>query len=257
MTRRDFHREHWMYGMAYGFYYYNTPFGVHPSLFYSPFNYGYMNPYYMYDPFGSPYGYYSSFYDPFYYGNGYYTYGYGYGNGYNYQNSNYGNPYQGSYTVLSNHHSGPRGSTSGFGNPNGRLQGNVLKTVQNPNPSSASNANFEGLRPTTQKALDRSKIIGEEVRGANNIALKPANTINSPTRQYRSTVDRGINSPSNTANSFNHNTNTQPVHHNAGNGGGRIDNMSGPRGSGSTNGGGNSGSGRSGGGSPSGGTRRH
>lgn len=121
----------WMYGSpfssmnqpAFGMYH---PYGSwgHPGFSMS-MNYGY-NIYGGYNNFYSPY--YSPYYNPYYgynsWNNPYYGYNYGYGFGGNSNswNGNSGTQYQ------ANHHNGPRGSSSGYVNPEGRSYAGTVKS---------------------------------------------------------------------------------------------------------------------------------
>lgn len=233
-------------GMYYGF----------GSPFYSPFMFGAYDPFWGYDPFfmNSPYGF-NSFGNPWSMG------GYGMYGGYGWNtfgmvgnNSSWNNT-----TTNYNHHSGPRGSFSGIGNPSGRSTGTqVIKSIQSPNQSNPNLANGQLVQ---QKRIDRSVNVGQTVRDNTTNTIKLPNSVQA-VRQVNLTPssDRGIrpsgagSSPAagrtltNSQNSPNRNSNTNI----------RMENPGPSRGA-SGSGGGISGgsSGRSGGAPASGGARRN
>lgn len=157
------------------------PYGYgRPSLYYGHgFNYAFGS--YAYDPFTGMY-----FYDPYYfnpygyypgsvYGGSFYAGNYGYGLG----NITYGAP-----AIHSNQHSGPRGSISGFGNPAGRNNNNVVLKSMAPSTGSA--------KPNTVTAL-RDRPIGrpsESVRP--NLNPRPSGKLPTvrETNPYRPTGER-------------------------------------------------------------------
>jgi hypothetical protein len=198
LMRDRFHRDNWLFSMGYGNPYYSGwMFGSRPNWgipYYSPYMYGYVNPIYMYDPFGSPYGFYPTAYNSWYYGGnyGYGPYG-GFGNQYgNNQGFNFNT--SGTYTTNYNHHSGPRGSGGGFGNPNGRLEGNTIKSLNNTNTGLTAHTN----RPSIQRKVENTSVIGENFKPrANNLTRENAQQTRINTN-YKPTSNRGINNPSST-----------------------------------------------------------
>lgn len=226
LSRDRFHRDFWMFSMGYGNpYYSNCMFSMNPNCgipYYSPYMYGYVNPIYMYDPFGSPYGYYPTAYNPWYmggnYGYGYYGgyYGYGYGSGYNPYNS-------GNTNISYNHHSGPRGTSAGFGNPANRVQGNTIKSLNN-----NSNNNFisKDNPAPLQRKVDNNMVIGDNYKPNNNLS-RNGGGLNKKEVNYKPTVDRGIRNPAtiNSGEIRNNKPTHSPQRNNEmrGNGGGRID----------------------------------
>lgn len=247
INRQNFHRDIWMFSMGYNNPYYNNwMFGYRPNFgfpYNSPYMYGYVNPLYMYDPFGNSYGFYSPAYNPWYMGG---NYGYGSNWGMNGNGNPMGyNNYSGNYTVQYNHHSGPRGSNAGFGNPAGRLQGITLKSTQQPN-------NNNGLisRNSAPKRIDNSVVVGQYSKP---ITASPSRNNNNSRLNvnYKPTSDRGIRNPTLSSSSVEsrstqHSPSGQRNTDSRGNyGGGRIDTPS------RSNGGGTPsiGSGRSGSGS--------
>lgn len=256
LDRDHFRRDIWAFSMGYGNPYYNNwMYGSRPNWgfpYYSPYMYGYVNPIYMYDPFGSPYGFYAPAYNPWYmggnygYGNGNYGYGYNYGDGFNYNNS-------GNYSVQYNHHSGPRGTTAGFGNPTNRIQGNTVK-------SAAFNDN--GLssykdRTPVQRKIDNSSVVGDNYKPRDNNLSRGSSQVNKPDVNYKPTDDRGIRNPSSiNSNEIRGNQNNHSPQRNTemrGNSGGRLESP------GRTNGGSapSNGGGRSGGSPANTGGRRN
>lgn len=254
--RDRFHRDNLMFGMGWGNPYYNNwMYGNRPYYYYSyPFYSsmsGSINPIYLYDPFGSMIGFYPTAYDYWYFGGNYspWIYGnnYGYGNAWNnygYGNNlgyNYNNP--GNTYIHYNHHSGPRGTTAGFGNPSNRLQGNMVKTMTQP----GKEINALSNRTPVQRKVDNTSVIGDNPKPKD---LKPArnNTVDSRTNPgLKPTSDRGIRTPSPTIE--NGARGTRPTHAPTrsneirnNNGGGRIDTPNRPSNGGSpSNGGGRSG----------------
>ena len=179
--RRDFHNSFgWSYGLSmfqpYPFGYYPNCHGV--SSYFYPYSYNPCNPYFAYDPFGSPFG-----YSPYYNSYGYNPYGY---NPYGYGNSNYGNNYNPTPTVLTNHHTGPRGTIGGFGNPSGRLEGNTLKSMS-PGGSFGKPAqnNLVG-----QRKVDNSVVIGQNITTPSKVVSRPTSTQETRTIRYTPTNDR-------------------------------------------------------------------
>lgn len=245
--RRNFHSPFgWTYGM--NLYYINYPFGYRPDCwgvpyYFSPYPFSPCNPYYAYNPYGNPY-----FYDPYYYGSGYWN---PYGN-----NGYYNNQYTNNPIVLGNHHSGPRGTIGGFGNPAGRLEGNNLKSIT---PAGVIN------KPQPQNSFSQRKIDNSMVIGQGKVN---PNTVNSPKPIERKNEIRYTPSQERTIRNTGGNTNRQtPIRHENSRpvshpnrtiemNGGRNDNPSINRGG---NSGGSNGSGRSGGSNngSSGGSRRH
>jgi hypothetical protein len=229
LARDRFHRDIWMFSMGFGNPYYNNwMFGSRPNWGFpydSPYMYGYVNPLYLYDPFGSPYGFYPTAYNPWYMG-GNYGYGfnggyYGYGNGAGYTFNNSGNTYT-SY----NHHSGPRGTTAGFGNPSNRLQGNTVKSI-NSNLNEVSSYNN---RTSIQPKVDNNTVIGDNYKPTGNNFSRGGSVFSKPEVSYKPTSDRGIRNPS-TINSGeirgNHPSQSpQRTIEMRNNGGGRIDSPS-------------------------------
>jgi len=225
---------------AYSHFYGNRPYNQfgNSSMFYNP-----------YSPFG---------YDPFYNTMGYYNpYGY---NPYDLNGAGFGNFGNTSYnpgnaTTNYNHHSGPRGSMSGIGNPNGRPQGNTVKSTF---------ASTSATKPLQQQALNNRKINSSMVVGQSN-PTKPTFSQSAG----KSTTTKPINYTSASNRIVRSNTNGLPSNNNSGRStspsrGGSIggNEPSGGRlnpGSISTGGsqGGTSGGGRAGSGSPSGTGRRN
>jgi hypothetical protein len=252
--RRPFFGTHWMLSMGYyNPYFMTNPYGSFSHFgtpYYSPYMFGGINPIYMVDPFGSPYGFYPTAYN-FAYMGGMYSPFYG---GFN---PNGGLNNGGNYSVNYNHHSGPRGTVSGFGNPNSRTNvGNVIKSV------GSSGTNINGRQFKTQQKLDRSANIGNNLRNETN--LKPNRTsIQSTPVRYSPTTDKanrpsgrinvGVSeSPRTTPNSQMRNSNnrTSPNQIPGGRQGGEIRPSN-------TGGGGSNGPGRSGGSPTGGGNRRN
>ena len=255
IQRRPFFGTHWMLSMGF----YNPYFMTNPyhsfshfgTPYFSPYMFGGINPIYMADPFGSPYGFYPTAYNFAYMGGMYSPYYGGF----------YGNPYGGfynggNYTVNYNHHSGPRGTLSGFGNPNSRSSGgSVIKS------SSTAGNNVSARQFNTQQKLDRSSNVGNNVRLEQTVRPSRTSAQNNPVR-YSPTTDRanrpsgrvniGItDAPRDTPNPQGRNTinRTSPVHQ-GGRQGGEV------RPTNTGNGGGSTGPGRSGGAPSSGGGNR-
>ena len=167
--------------------------GYFGTPYYSPYMYGGINPIYMVDPFGHPYGFSPMAYDPWLYGyNNCFGYSSWYGNGWNNNGWNMTNYGMSNPTVYFNHHSGPRGSLSGIGNPGGRSSGSaVVKSVQNPNHTGYSQNTASNVR---QKRIDNTVNVGQSIR--ENSSLKPSST--TPTVQsvrpnrLTPTTDRNI-----------------------------------------------------------------
>lgn len=133
----------WMYGSpyssmnqpAFGMYQPYSSWG-HPSYVMSAGN-GFQM-YSGYSNYYNPYYGYSSWNYPYMYGN-YYN-GYGWGGNSNGWNGNSNNSWNNNgYQYQANHHSGPRGSSSGFVNPNGRNYGGTLKSKTINSPNSTNN----------------------------------------------------------------------------------------------------------------------
>lgn len=229
------------YSHFYGYRSYNQ-FG-NSSMFYNPYSpFGY-DPFYNSMGYYNPYGYNPYGYDPY----GFYGSGYG-----NYGNTSYN---QGNVTTNYNHHSGPRGSMSGIGNPSGRPQTNTLKSTY------ASTSTNKPYQPQTS---NNSKINPSVVVGQSNYTKQtysPTAGRNSTTKaiNYTSSSNRAVRS-SNNGLSTNNNSSRSTVPSQRGSNGGNESN--GGRlnpGSISTGGsnGGSSGGGRAGSGSSSGTGRRN
>lgn len=157
---------------------YYSPYGFGtPSLyyghgFYNAFgNYVY-DPFsgmYLYNPYYDPYGYYGSIYNPYYYGSGY----------------NYGGPYgYNQPTVNYNHHSGPRGSLSGFSNTSGRTSPGTLK-MSTQNEVASYNPNYKSEYRV--KKSD-APIGANQVVRANNAEI--SRNVNTVKPNYRPTTER-------------------------------------------------------------------
>lgn len=189
-----FRPRFWHMGFGMNNMFYRPGFGHMSSFgfpYYSPYMYGGINPIYMVDPFGSPYGFHQMAFDPWLYGhNGYYGNSYWNNNGWNNNgwnnNGNVGNP-----VVHHNHHSGPRGSLSGIGNPGGRSSGSsVVKSVHSPNSNGYSQNTLGNVR---QKRIDNTSNVGQSIRESN--ALKPTTPVSVQSiRQNRltPTTDRNV-----------------------------------------------------------------
>ena len=267
MLRHHQRSRFWHIGIGFNNMCYRPGFGssfYFGTPYYSPYMYGGINPIYMVDPFGCPYpyGFTPMAYDPWFYGyNNFYGYSPWYGQGWNnnsWNNNNFGNS---NPTVYFNHHSGPRGSLSGIGNPGGRSSGSaVVKSIQSPNNTSFSQNNAVNVR---QKRIDNTVNVGQSIRETGTIKPSAPVTVQS-VRQNRltPTTDRNIrpsgvpttNSPGrpglNNSTSPGRNSNSPSRMENPGT---RI-NDNRPSG---INNGGNSGGGRSGGAPASGGGRRN
>lgn len=145
-------------------------YNYYPFPFHNPYFYDYSN---FFTYYGNNY---SAFYQANYgyYYNGYYNNGY-YNNGY-YNNNNYVNN-NNSYTASSyNFHKGPRGSSSGFGNPNGRIEspGKVKSITYN------GNTNGTSTNELASKRIDSKSFVGQ-----NNTYNNRTNTANSNVSTYR------------------------------------------------------------------------
>jgi hypothetical protein len=252
-----FRRSFWHMGFGMNNMFYRPGFGHMSSFgfpYYSPYMYGGINPIYMYDPFGDPFGFYPMMYDPWFYG---YNNHYGYSSWNN--NGWYTNGNTGGTNTFTNHHSGPRGSVSGIGNPGGRSSGSaVVKSLQGANYPSTQNT----YGSVQRKRIDNTSNIGQSIRETN--TLKPVNQTSVQSirpNRLTPTMDRNIR-PSGTPTTVSPtrpgmNNSTNPARNN--NAPGRMDNP-GLRGNtppSGTNGGGNSGGGRSGGTPAAGGGRRN
>jgi hypothetical protein len=189
-----FRPRFWHMGFGMNSMFYRPGFGHMSSFgfpYYSPYMYGGINPIYLVDPFGSPYGFYPTAFDPWLYGhNGFYGNSYWNNNGWNNNgwnnNGNVGNP-----VIHHNHHSGPRGSLSGIGNPGGRSSGApVIKSVQNPNSNSFSQNSLSDVR---QKRIDNTSNVGQSIRESSTTKPTAPVTVQS-IRQNRltPTTDRNI-----------------------------------------------------------------
>lgn len=234
---------------AYSQFYGNRPFNQfgYSPMFYSPYSsFGY-DPFYNSMGFYNPYG-----YNPY----GFNPYG-GFGNGYgNYGNTSY-NP--GTVTTNYNHHSGPRGTSSGFGNPSGRPQGNTVKSTFASTPNN---------KPTQQAAISNRKIdptvvVGQSKPMRPTLTATSGRVSSSSPITYTSTSDRGVRNPNSGSTISNSGMTTSPSRGGSIGGnehsGGRVNSgtiSGGSRGGSSGNSGGSSG-GRAGGGSPSGSGRRN
>ena len=186
--RRPFSGSHWFLSTGY----YNPYFMTHPygsfshfgTPYFSPYMFGGINPIYMVDPFGSPYGFYPTAYNFAYMGGMYSPYYGGF----------YGNPYGGfnnggNYTANYNHHSGPRGTLSGFGNPNSRSSGgSVIKSAN------TAGKNVSARQFNTQQRLDRSSNVGNNIRPESTTKPSRTSVQNTPVR-YSPTTD-SANRPS-------------------------------------------------------------
>ena len=153
----------------------NRPFN---QFAYSP---NFYSPYapFGYDPFYSSMGYYNPYgYNP------YGGFGYGYGN---YGNTSY-NP--GTVTTNYNHHSGPRGTSAGFGNPSGRPQGNTVKSTF------ASTPTNKPIHQTivSNRKIDPTLVVGQTKPVRPSLTSTSGRITTSKPINYTSTSDRGVRS---------------------------------------------------------------
>ena len=167
-------RDLWFFGMGLGNPYYNScQWGI---PYFSPYKYGYLNPFYLYDPFGSPYGFYATAYSPWYF-----TGIYALPNEYN------GVPQHSSQENFSNFHSGPRSVFGGFGDPN-RVSGSSIKSFQYEPSLSKKNSQLDHSR------IENGDIIGQHVHYSsfrNSPGSTPGASMN-----LRPVENRGILRPS-------------------------------------------------------------
>lgn len=130
--------------------------------------YGFGNMYY-----GAPYG-----YGNMYYGNNYYGYGNGYG-GYGYGGNYYSNH-------GSNYHNGPRGSVSGYSNPNGRATvAGPVKSVVNNNSTSGQSASSMSTKSTPVRKPISSINTTPITRNNTSNQIVSRNTSSKPQRTYQ------------------------------------------------------------------------
>jgi hypothetical protein len=234
---------------AYSHFYSNRPynqFGYSPYFYspYAPFGY---DPFYNSMGFYNPYG-----YNPYGF-NPYGGYGYGYGN---YGNSSY-NP--GTVTTNYNHHSGPRGTSSGFGNPSGRPQGNTVKSTF---ASTSTNKPIHQSTASNRK-IDPTLVVGQTKPVGPSLTPTSGRITTSKPINYTSTSDRGVRSTTSGSSTISNSERTNSPSRGGSIGGnesgGRVNSgtiSGGSRGGSSGTSGGSSG-GRSGGGSPSNSGRRN
>jgi uncharacterized protein YjdB len=234
---------------AYSHFYSNRPynqFGYSP-YFYSP------NAPFGYDPFYNSMGFYNPYgYNPYGF-NPYGGYGYGYGN---YGNTSY-NP--GTVTTNYNHHSGPRGTSAGFGNPSGRPQGNTVKSTF------ASTPTNKPIHQSTvsNRKIDPTLVVGQTKPVRPSLTPTSGRITTSKPIHYTSTSDRGVRSTTSGSSTISNSGRTNSPSRGGSIGGnesgGRVNSgtiSGGSRGGSSGTSGGSSG-GRSGGGSPSNSGRRN
>lgn len=175
---------------------YSSQYGAMTQGYYQGYGYGYgYNPYYS--PYYSPYGYYSSFggmYGSAYYSSYYSPYGNGYG-GYGYGGNNYGYGGNSSTNHGSNFHNGPRGSASGYSNPNGRAShaGPVKSSVNNNNTANSHNSTSMGIKsPPVRRAISTINTT-PTTRNYNQSTV---------TRNPNATISRNPNTNSNTGRTY-------------------------------------------------------